>query len=525
MFRSTFIFSAAVVFSSSLAHSSPPPQPNNAAQAGGVENPENTLPKEIQDYVIQRGFRTRVEAAEFTRNRNDRLISDDLLGAPPITRGSAVTGTVEIPVIPFMYSKTPAAPFSKKMLQDRLYGTNPGQRSVTTHYLEMSLNKLTLTGEVYDWTKSSYTLAQSKAQLGKTLTEVLSKNDAKIDFSRYDNDGPDGRANSGDDDGVVDFMAFVHPSFGEECPIPGNKNIWSHKWTLEGYSEGAFETNDNSALKDANGDPIKIKVAEYVIQPSVSCDGKSLIDIGVYSHEFGHAFALPDLYNTTANANSSGIGGWGLMGSGSWGAQFFRPDLPTHMLAWSKEFLGWINPLVVEDDAMNIKIRPSVTTGDAIRIDYPLSYNARDERYLLLTYRKPERFDGTLPSSGLLITEVNNPVVRASRWYNRVNSLSDLHGIQIIEADGSRDLQSPNKISLGSHLFNPGNKARDLPAGPQSIIGAALCNVKVTEDFITLDIYVSKLTCDDEPLLGAAAVADELTPLERSLQMLLRDEK
>ena len=36
--------------------------------------------------------------------------------------------------------------------------------------------------------------------------EVLANVDAEIDLGRYDNDGPDGLPNSGDDDGYVDFL-------------------------------------------------------------------------------------------------------------------------------------------------------------------------------------------------------------------------------------------------------------------------------------------------------------------------------
>ena len=40
---------------------------------------------------------------------------------------------------------------------------------------------------------------------------------------------------------------------------------------------------------------------DYVIQPAWNCAGPpSAIDIGVFAHEFGHAFGLPDLYDTNS---------------------------------------------------------------------------------------------------------------------------------------------------------------------------------------------------------------------------------
>ena len=41
-------------------------------------------------------------------------------------------------------------------------------------------------------------------------------------WNRYDNDGPDGIPNSGDDDGVIDVVAFLQPGVDGACGAPGN---------------------------------------------------------------------------------------------------------------------------------------------------------------------------------------------------------------------------------------------------------------------------------------------------------------
>ena len=61
------------------------------------------------------------------------------------------------------------------------------------------------------------------------VDEALKLADADTDFSQYDNDGPDGVPNSGDDDGIVDLVALVHSESGGECI--GSNNLWSHRWT------------------------------------------------------------------------------------------------------------------------------------------------------------------------------------------------------------------------------------------------------------------------------------------------------
>ena len=45
----------------------------------------------------------------------------------------------------------------------------------------------------------------------ETLEEL---DDGTIDWGQFDNDGPDGIPNSGDDDGFVDVLAVMHPTPG-----------------------------------------------------------------------------------------------------------------------------------------------------------------------------------------------------------------------------------------------------------------------------------------------------------------------
>ena len=48
---------------------------------------------------------------------------------------------------------------------------------------------------------------QGKAgEYGQFVLEVLRQVDVDLDLTRFDNDGPDGVANSGDDDGWVDYL-------------------------------------------------------------------------------------------------------------------------------------------------------------------------------------------------------------------------------------------------------------------------------------------------------------------------------
>jgi M6 family metalloprotease-like protein len=513
------------------AYASPPPQDPSQTNAQSEAEATGLMPGS-ENYVVKRGFRTRVEAAKLVRDQKRRTEGPEMFGASPITLGGSVRGTVEVPVFPFIYAETAGAPFTATALEQNLYGTAQSQRSVTSHYQEMSGRRMTLSGVVRPWAVSSYSQAETltlhpnypnfRYKMGRTFHEVLQKSDNAVDFGRYDNDGPDGVPNSGDDDGVVDFVAFVHPNEGQECDQYSQpRKIWSHKWSLEHYPEGAFVTNDVSKRP---GNP-KIRVAEYVVQPAYSCKPGNMIEFGVFAHEYGHAFGLPDLYDTSGQ--TAGIGSWGLMGAGSWGGERLTPDKPIHMIALSKEYLGWLYPRTLTSDTQNVFLRPYAQTGDTIRIDYTSRYDPTDQSYLLVTYRKKEKFDDTLPGSGLLISEVNNISVNAGLNINRVNSVYGRHGIKIIEADGGLDLDSGQSVARRKHLFIPNENHGDLPSQVSQRLGATICNVKMNAEYVTFDILMDSISCNT--IFGAPGdgMPDRTTPsvLENVLSDLIQSKE
>ena len=79
----------------------------------------------------------------------------------------------------------------------------------------------------------------------------------------------------------------------------------------------------------------------------------------------GHAIGLPDLYDY--NGGSSGIGYWGLMGAGNWNT----PASPAHPCAWSREQLGWLNPVEIGWRAQALNLGPVAASGDALKFPLP----------------------------------------------------------------------------------------------------------------------------------------------------------
>jgi len=284
-----------------------------------------------------------------------------------------VAGTIEVPVILVKYSNTGADPYPSSDLQNKLFdGPNP-TGTVTDVYHEMSYGNVTMTGTVYptsgDWVTApqadtyyeggQYGLDPCVSKTGELIMTALTTTDATVDFGIYDNDGPDGIPNSGDDDGFVDVVAIAHPEVGGEC---GTSNMWAHRWVVGGWQAFGASYVGNCQLNqignayttdDAMNGGGTIKIWDYVLVPAKGAGngcGDQIAEIGVFCHELGHAFGLPDLYDT--NGGGQGIGVHGLMGSGNWN----QPTNPPHMSAWSKMELGWVTPVVVGSDPQTFSI-------------------------------------------------------------------------------------------------------------------------------------------------------------------------
>jgi len=348
--------------------------------------------------------------------------------------GTIVAGTRKVPVFLAQFANSGAEPFPVDDLQTELYDGPWPTGTLTEYYREISYGHLTLTGNVFDWVDVSQddTFYEgnnnglpgmgSTAMLGQFLTETLDLNDPGVDYAQFDNDGPDGIPNSGDDDGVVDLAAFVHPERGGEC-TGGGGNIWSHRWVLSGWIGDSYETDDAAAGGGF------IQVNDYVIQPALNCDD-AMIEIGVFCHEYGHTFGIVDLYDTTPadNPDSEGVGHWCLMGGGSWNT----PEHPAHMSAWSKERLGWVNYFTVTQDLDQLCLPPVETNPIAVRL---WAQGGDSPEYFVVENRQPIGFDDALVASGLVIYHIDEAVYDAQDNVNRVQGDETHKAIDVECAD------------------------------------------------------------------------------------------
>jgi M6 family metalloprotease-like protein len=280
------------------------------------------------------------------RVRRERAASSSSI-APQTgaARAPSVAGSFSFPVLLGEFTNRSAG-YEPEALSEKLFTGPSATGTLADYFSEVSYSALSVTGLVADWVTTfqddayyegaSNGLLPNDAKTGEFLKELLDANDASIDFGDYDNDGPDGIPNSGDDDGYADLVVFVHSEDGGECDT-ASANLWSHSWLYRGWpvsGGSAYQTDDPCA----NGGAILID--DYVIQPGSSCSG-GLVEIGGFCHELGHALGLPDLFD--ADGGSSGAGHWDLMALGAWNTA----ASPAHLSAWCRAELGWIAPTLV----------------------------------------------------------------------------------------------------------------------------------------------------------------------------------
>jgi M6 family metalloprotease-like protein len=313
------------------------------------------------------------------------------------------------------------------------------QPTISQYYRDMSLGRLEVTGRVLGWHRLPQDDTHYEGSnngdgppFGDLLQFGLDQADDEVDFGEFDNDGPDGLPNSGDDDGFVDTVFFIHAEVGAECSAPGERdNIWSHSWhySWSGYGHSGPYVTDDVVLDENqlpafndDGTEKRILVEDYTIQPGLACPDSTgndkIVSIGVITHEYGHALGLPDLYDRTpsGNADSVGIGNWGLMAGGSWGFNQ-KPETPTRLSAWSLARLGWAQLDFIDPSApIPMSLEP-VPERNLVHVVDVAGGNGKE--YFLIEMKDPDwtdafgerlNWDSDLPSSGLAIWHVDDNV-------------------------------------------------------------------------------------------------------------------
>ncbi|NKB71284.1 MAG: T9SS type A sorting domain-containing protein [Candidatus Latescibacteria bacterium] len=354
-----------------------------------------------------------LKAAEFTCA--NPALPPSVLGAAKQTSPSSShrAGRLNVLVIFARFADEQDRPVPA-FAQDLFNVDRPG--SLSHFYRTMSSGQFQIQGTVlprrYAAVQAAETYLASEpgqvGQYGRFVREILDQVDRDIELAQFDNDGPDGIANSGDDDGSVDYL-FINLQSTPSGFLLGNGTGIAG---LDFADGGPYITHDRTG----NQTPIQIRGS--IERGAVQQEGTFAQTVGAMAHEFGHALGLPDLYDRSfllepdqdPGDDSAGIGRWGLMGLGALG--WNGDDGPVPFCAWSLEQLGWLGQennrlLEVRRDTTNLAIEPIHANGTVVKV--PLrTLRPNHEEYLLLALRRRDAtfYDRHIPGEGLLVWHI-----------------------------------------------------------------------------------------------------------------------
>ncbi len=348
-------------------------------------------------------------------------------------------------------------------------------------------------------------------RVSEMMMEVVEKNDSLVDYSRYQ------------------AYAVIHAGPGRETDSNGDSptQLWSGFLDPGEMEEALADTLGTPGIPTSDtieGDTCYID--NLMIWPEIgSQDGMTYGTLGLYAYQMGLRLGMIPLFDSTPSSfpNSQGIGVFGLMSYGLYNASGFVPAFPC---AFHRYLLGWNEAVTVEGEStINIGDINSSQVYDTALVRVPVS----ESEYFLIANRIQDqnfnlRFDfGDLDGDGIpensdtllgaefdfFLTPRSNPtsyvtdpetgkkvkqVVTGSGlmiWHidERIilNSLAagdypnddpDLKGVDLEEADGIQDLDTPGgQYSFGSHYdsFRSGNNSTFGPdTSPSSVSNSGI---------------------------------------------------
>src|SRR5690554_3266439 len=417
------------------------------------ENHALTLDIEVDGELILFTIRKHllnVPEAEFETLSNMQTVNDlqkslgDASGLPSM-------GTFDVLVIPVEINGVPFDMDYLDTLELVFNGTSEetGWESVSSFYAKSSFGLLNLSFDIVEKieTNNGKTYFEDKKDTwdenngdGYAIKEVLTKADPNIDFSKYDVN----------DDEYIDSIIFVYSvDYRTE-----SSDLW---WAW------VYLASQGDA-KDIELDGL---IFEYYMWVSYAfledpLSGEDLpANAETYIHELGHLLGLPDLYPYETSGNGP-LSGWDMMDNNNGDHGPFN-----------KLILGWLNPLIGEQDTYRVELDSYSTDldGKGSVIIIPRSSNAFndgnawDEFIMIMFYTPEGLYEGhmndrfKIRNAGVVIYHVdarlaNNPDFWTYFMQDNEGKTNLLVGL--LEADKNNSIPGNTSVSQSDILTSGG---------------------------------------------------------------------
>ena len=346
----------------------------------------------------------------------------------------------------------------RDLYREMSYGT----LTIVTVNLPSSMGWQRLASNYSYYVNNNYGLGGYPQNTQKLCEDLVDLVNPLVNFANYDNDG----------NGYVDGIVIIHPGRGAEFS-GSTSDIWSHKWGI------------TPRLRDGK------YISAYSIQPEY-WNSPGDMTIGVYAHEIGHLFGLPDLYDT--DGSSRGIGKWSLMSGGSWNGTL--GNSPAHIDAWCKAELGFVTPINVGANVTGATL-PRIT--DSAKVYRVWADGSVGNEYYLIENRQKTGYDTYLPGSGLCIWHIDDSKSsNTAEWYPTHTSsgnfwvaLEQADGLWEMEknldqGDGADPFPGTGNVTTFSAATTPNSNAYD---GTQTFV--TVTNISPSASVMTCDFQVS----------------------------------
>lgn len=345
-----------------------------------------------------------------------------------------IFGTSRVLVVLARFEDGVAPPVTAADVRAQLFASANGG-PVNESFSLASGGRFTLKGQVTSWVNTTVSIAElsqpgtvTPSGIEDYVVGALALVEGEVDFGRFDNEGPDGIPNSGDDDGVVDGgVVLLNTERNRYCD--GGTGRGPHpfarvEWRLGGQR---YQTQDAAARGGT------IQVGGFTLMSVIGCGGTT-VSSNVLAHELGHLlFRLPDMYHAIGGAGEVWatrrwvVGCWELMAAGAWGCGTGAPTLDYRFNTlgpWSRMTIGWTAPVTVDiGKDSTYDLHPLGRGGTVLKV--PVT----GQEYLLVEYREGTDGDRRLPGNGVLLYHIDE-----SRSLSTVSAAGP-YRVSLVEAD------------------------------------------------------------------------------------------